>query len=67
MPTHEEWKWLKQNCTWTWTDDYNGTGVAGRIVTATNGNSIFLPAAGFKEGSSLEDVDYWGMYWSSLI
>ena len=67
MPTHEEWTWLRKNCTWTWTDDYNGTGVAGRIVTATNGNSLFLPAAGFKDGSSLEDVDYWGMYWSSSI
>jgi len=27
-PTYEEWTWLKENCTWTWQDDYNGTGVS---------------------------------------
>ncbi|MBQ7268282.1 MAG: Ig-like domain-containing protein [Bacteroidales bacterium] len=46
LPTDAEWTNLIEKCTWVWTDNYNGTGVSGRIVTATNGNSIFLPAAG---------------------
>ncbi|MBQ4287372.1 MAG: hypothetical protein II770_05010, partial [Bacteroidales bacterium] len=52
MPTNAEWTALKDaaNFTWTWTDDYEGTGIAGRIVTSKvsgyEGNSIFLPACG---------------------
>lgn len=65
MPTEEEQEELIDECTWTWTDDYNGTGVAGQIVTSkTNGNSIFLPAAGSRYGSHLEAGSN-GYYWSS--
>ena len=47
MPTFDECEELVNNCTWTWTDDYNGTGVAGGILKSnTNGSHIFLPAAG---------------------
>ncbi|MGM9818180.1 MAG: hypothetical protein ACI30B_04270, partial [Paludibacteraceae bacterium] len=34
MPTDAEWTELRENCEWTLTSDYNGTGVAGRIVTS---------------------------------
>jgi len=47
IATKEEWAALRTQCTWEWTENYNGTGVAGRIVTASNDNSIFFPAAGF--------------------
>ena len=68
MPTDEEWTELRENCEWTWTDDYNGTGVAGRIVTSkTNSNSIFLPAAGFRSYDDLNDAGYYGYYWSSSL
>ena len=68
MPTDAEWTELRKNCTWTWTDDYNGTGVAGRIVTSkTNGNSIFLPAAGFRSYDGLYDAGDYGDYWSSSL
>ena len=68
VPTGAEWAALVAQCTWEWKDNYNGTGVNGRLVTATNGNSIFLPAAGFKrydvppetEGSRC-------YYWSSSL
>ncbi len=53
MPTDEEWTELRTKCTWTWETNYNGSGINGRLVTATNGNSIFLPAAGFMDGTSL--------------
>jgi hypothetical protein len=68
MPTYAEWTELRNNCTWTWTDDYNGTGVKGQIVTSNiNGNSIFLPAAGYRYDVELlfaGDLDY---YWSSSL
>ena len=65
MPTNDEWSELIDNCTWTWTDDYNGTGVAGLIVTSNiNGNSIFLPAAGYRYNDGLH-AGYIGLYWSS--
>ena len=57
IPTKDECTELLTKCTWYWTDDYNGTGVAGRIVTSNiNGNSIFLPAE-----------DNYGYYWSSSL
>ncbi len=65
MPTSAEWEELFDNCTCTWTDDYDGTGVAGRIVTSkTNGNTIFLPAAGYNNGGYLGYTSY---YWSSSL
>ena len=67
MPTYAEWTELCNNCIWTWTDDYNGTGVAGRIVTSKiNGNSIFLPAAGIRGNGSLVNTGSKGYYWFSL-
>ncbi len=67
MPTIAEQEELLNECTWEWTDNYNNTGVAGRIVTGTNGNSIFLPAAGSCGGSSLNGVGSYGYYWSSSL
>ena len=67
MPTSEEWTELRNNCTWTWTDNYNGTGVAGQEVTSSNGNSIFLPAAGRRVDAGLDYVDSNGFYWSSSL
>ena len=70
-PTDAEWTWLLENCSWTWTDDYNGSGVAGRIVTSNisgyEGNSIFLPAVGFRAGTSLNYPGVIGCYWSSSL
>ena len=68
MPTNAEWTELSKNCTWTWTTDYNGTGVKGDIVTSVvNGNSIFLPAAGYRVDYNLFDVGNNGIYWSSSL
>ena len=68
MPTKEEWQEMINSnyTTTTWTDDYIGSGVAGRIITSNNnGNSIFLPAAGYCYGSSVYGVGSLGRYWSS--
>ena len=62
MPTYSELKELGSNCTWEWT---TLNGVNGRKVTGPNGNSIFLPAAGYRYGTSSYDVGSYGDYWSS--
>ena len=62
MPTSDELYELINNCTWTWTTQ---NGVNGYKVTGPNGNSIFLPAAGFRYGASLYDAGGYGDYWSS--
>ena len=71
MPTDAEWEELRKNCTWTWTRNYNGTGVAGRIVTSNKtgytNKSIFLPASGDRYGTVLDGVGTIGSYWSSSL
>jgi hypothetical protein len=63
MPTDTEWGELVNQCTWTWTGDYNNTGVAGFIVVSKkNSKTIFFPLAG---ESGLHDLGVSGEYWSS--
>lgn len=62
MPTRSEQYELLNNCTWEWTIL---NGVNGQKVTGPNGNSIFLPAAGHRYGTSSYDVGSGGFYWSS--
>ena len=62
MPTEAEMMELENNCTWTWATQ---SGVNGYRITGPNGNSIFLPAAGFCYGSSRNYVGEYGYYWSS--
>ena len=64
MPTREEWQELYQNTTNIWTTQ---SGVHGRLFTATNGNSLFLPAAGVREGTSLNFSGSYGLYWSRSL
>ena len=62
MPTRAEIKELINNCTWTWTTQ---SGVNGCKVEGPNGNSIFLPAAGYSLWSQSYNDGYNGDYWSS--
>ncbi len=62
MPTRAEMQELKDRCTWTWTTQ---NGVNGYKVKGPNGNSIFLPAVGYRGGSSLNYVGGYGSYWCS--
>lgn len=61
-PTRLEFEELVHECTWTWTYQ---NGNRGYRVTGPNGNSIFLPAAGDRSGSSLRLAGELGNYWSS--
>ena len=66
MPTYDECKELIDNCDAVWTDDYNGTAVAGKVFTSkVNGNSVFFPAAGRCGNSSVDEVGSSGYYWSA--
>ena len=62
MPTKEEFEELIDECDWQWTTQ---GGHNGYKVTGPNGNSIFLPAAGWRYGTSLNYAGDYGNYWSS--
>ena len=62
MPTREEFEELIDNCTWKWTTK---GGHNGYKVTGPNGNSIFLPAAGFGKVAGSFDKESDGYYWST--
>ena len=65
MPTEAEQDELRTECTWTWTTQ---NGVKGYEVTSkSNGNSIFLPAAGYRDFSDMYDAGFNGYYWSSSL
>lgn len=63
-PTKEEWQELIDNTTAVWTSQ---NGVSGRKFTATNGNSIFLPAAGYHKDSESYFLDNYGYYASASL
>ena len=68
MPTDAELTELREQCTWTWTTQ---NGVYGYKVTSKKSGytnkSIFLPAAGYRRGSSLYYAGSSGDYWSSSL
>ncbi len=64
IPTYDEWNELLDNTTAEWTT-FNG--VSGRKFTATNGKSIFLPAAGYRDGSEFGLAGSDGYYWSASL
>ena len=68
MPTHAEQEELLNYCTWEWTtvNGVNGYKVTSK-VSGYVGNSIFLPASGYRYRSSLYDVGSDGDYWSSEL
>ena len=63
MPTLKEFDELLADCDEEWT---TLNGVKGRKYTSKkNGNSIFLPAAGWRFATSLYGAGDCGIYWSS--
>lgn len=62
MPTLDEMKELINECEWEWATQ---NGVKGRRVTGSNGNSIFIPAAGWRRNSLLDGAGSYGSYWSA--
>ena len=64
MPTHEEWEELYQNTTHDW---YYYNDVRGMLFTASNGNSLFLPAAGWYDSQYHNYYHCDVYYWSSTL
>lgn len=64
MPTKAEQDELRKKCKWTWTSQ---NGVKGYKVIGRNGNSIFLPAAGYMFEGTLNKAGSYGDYWSSSL
>ena len=65
MPTIAEFQELIDECTWTWTTMNGKNGY--KVVSKSNGNSIFLPAAGYYYDTSLLSAGSDGTYWSSSL
>ena len=67
MPTETECRELVNNTKHEWISDYKGTGVNGRKFTGSNGNYIFIPAAGYCHDGSVDGVGGGGHIWSSSL
>ena len=63
IPTETELEELRVKCTWEWTtqNGYNGY----KVTSKKNGQSIFLPAAGWRYDAYESRVGSDGYYWSS--
>lgn len=64
MPTKVQWLELYINTTNQWTMQ---NGLNGWFFTASNGNSLFLPSAGYRRDGELIDAGSFGIYWSSSL
>ena len=69
MPTKEQLQELLDNTTNEWVKDYNDIHeLNGRVFTSkTNGNTLFIPAAGYRIGSSVHTVGFMAYVWSSTL
>ena len=65
MPTDAEMTELREQCTWSWTIQNGGYGY--KVTSKSNGNSIYLPAAGSRYESLLDPAGSYGYYWSSSL
>ena len=65
MPSLDQINELIDNCDWEWTtlNGVNGSKVTSKI----NGKSIFLPAAGSRNYTSLSNAGSRGNYWSRSL
>ena len=64
MPTKEDLEELDKKCTFTLSSP---NGVLGCKVTGPNGNSIFLPFAGYIDGITPKKRGEEGYYWSKSL
>ena len=62
LPSKEEVEELIEKCNWYWTTQKD---VKGYRVVGPNGNSIFLPAAGYRSMRDKYDVGAKGFIWIS--
>ena len=64
LPSMEQWEELQEKCKWVWVygdDDIQ----SGYYVVGPNGKRIFLPAAGYRYGTEVDNYGRNGYYRSS--
>ena len=64
MPTLKEMQELRSLCQWSWS--YIGD-VRGFRITGPSGKSIFLPAAGLRQGNTVKGDGANGGYWAASL
>ena len=64
MPSQEQIEELIANCTWEWSQL---NGMSGLLVTGPNGNTMFLPAAGYRLQSTVYNAGTQCNYWLNSI
>ena len=64
MPTKAQQDELHEHCNWQWT---TRNGVNGYLGTGPSGKTIFLPAAGYKDGTMSVNDGTFGYYWSRSL
>ena len=73
MPTNTDFEDLlnTSNCDKEWVANYLSSGVSGYLFTSKKtgytSQKVFLPAAGSRDGTSLDDAGSYGFYWSSSL
>lgn len=68
MPSSAQMDELVQETNNEWVTNYEGSGINGILfVSKTNGNSIFIPASGYREDSSVYRQGYDSYLWSSSL
>lgn len=69
MPTEAEFEELIAACNTEWVENYNGTGVNGRLFTLKSDplKTLFFPAAGYLSKFSWYSAGSYGYYWSSSL
>lgn len=68
-PTLSEIDALKENTTRDWTNNYEGSGVAGCILTDKTDSSkvLFLPAGGSAYNGAISDINTRGSLWANSL
>jgi hypothetical protein len=61
LPTKQEIDELTSQCTWK---DYEINGVYGALATGPNGNTLFFPYSGNRQGKNIYERGAEGHYWS---
>ena len=68
IPTKEQWNELLKYTDNEWVENYNGTGINGRLfISKISNNSMFIPAAGYRHGSNLYENGTNSYTWSSIL
>ena len=65
MPTESEWNELREKCEWRWVMVNNVKGY--QVTNLATSVSIFIPAAGKKDGITLLNQNEVGYYWTKWL